>query len=267
MDFLHQIKISILFYWKAVQFIDRNSMWKYLILPAAINMIIALLTIIFAIRTSHYTVDLFLTNIQLSGTDTGINTFIEGLIMVIVRGLVFFLYLKVYRYLTLIFLSPLLEIISSKIQTIDTGLAGNPNTRKYLLGCTRNIRVSLVSFFIEIVISTFIIVVSLLVAWIIPLAPLLILLLESYFMGYILMDYRNDHHGISLRKSKKLSFKYLGLILGNGLGFNLLILLPLIGVLSAPVLGVGAAGLSINYLEKRKQILCDSNQSTLTMAQ
>ncbi len=266
MDFLHQIKISLVFYWRAYRFLDSHDLWRLLILPAIINLIISIVVVVVAIRTSGYIVQLFLSNLQFNSQDPDMLRFIEGLLMVIIRATVFFLYLKIYRYLIIILLAPIYAYISSKVQTIATGKNRIPCAKMYLMDCTRGIQIGMRNFLLEAVLSTLIIVISFLLAWTIPLAPLVILILESFFVGYSFMDYRNEHFGMSKKESHKLIMKYPGLVIGNGLFFNIFLLIPIIGVLFAPVFGLVASGLSIDHLEKRKKLLCNSNQSTLMMA-
>jgi len=266
MDFLHQIKLSFSFYWRAFRFIDGNNLWKLLIIPALINLIIAFLIIVFAIKSSGIIVEYVLNNFLITGSDRTLHSFIEGVLMVVIRAFVYFLYLKVYRYLALIFLAPILSFISSKIQLIDSGIPNTFCASKYLLVCSRGIKIAFRNFIIEITLSTIIIFISLILAWIIPLAPLAILFLESYFMGYSMADYRNEYYGINSRESRKQINNHFGLVIGNGFFFNIFLLIPVLGVLFAPVFALVASGLSINYLEKRKRILCNSDQSTLMMA-
>jgi len=266
MDFLYQIKISFQSYWRAFRFIDSNNLWRFLIVPAIVNLILSFLIIIFAIKTSRIVVEYVLLNFQITTSDRAIHSFIEGLLMVIIRACVFFLYLKVYRYMALVALAPMFAILSSKVQTIDSGQKKSSCTRKYLLDCSRGIRIALRNFLIEIVLSTLIITISLLIAWVIPIAPIIILLLESYFVGYSMADYRNEYFGIKSRDSRKLINKYFGLTIGNGMLFNFLLLIPLLGALFAPTFALVSSGLSINYLEKRKSVLWNSDQSTLMMA-
>ncbi|NJN25212.1 MAG: hypothetical protein HC819_04150 [Cyclobacteriaceae bacterium] len=266
MDLLSQIRLSLKSYWRAFRFIDDHNLWTLLIIPAVINMILTLIMIIFAIRTSRLVVDFVLQHFQITTPDATMHHLVEGLIMVIVRAFVFFLYLKVYRYLMLIALAPTLAILSSRVQTIDFGPAKTSCTSKYLLDCSRGIKIALRNFMIEIVLSTFIIALCLVIAWAIPLAPIAVLLLESYFVGYSMADYRHEYFGISSRESRKQINNYPGLVVGNGLWFNLLLLVPLLGILFAPTFALVASGLSINYIEKRKSESCKSNQSTLMMA-
>ncbi len=266
MDFLHQIKLSFFFYWRAFRFIVSHNLWKLLVIPAIINLIIAFLIIVFAIRTSSFIVAFVLENFQSTSSDKAVHSFIEGVLMVVTRAFVFFFYLKLYRYLALILLAPVFSIISSRVQAIATGPSKNICTGKYLSDCSRGIKIAFRNFFIEILFSSSIIIVSFLIAWIMPLAPIAILILESYFVGYSMADYRNEYMGISSKESRKLINNYSGLVIGNGLLFNIFILIPFLGVLFAPAMALIASGLSINYLEKRKRILCNSDQSTLMMA-
>jgi len=267
MDFLHQIKLSFTFYLRSFRFIDTNDLWKLLITPAIVSLILAFLIIVFAIKTSGIIVETFLANFQSTSQDRTFQSFIEGFLLVVVRAFVYFLYLKVYRYLVLVLLAPSFSIISSKIQLINTGLANTSCTSKYLINCSRGIKIALRNFLIEIILSTLIILISIVIAWLIPLAPIAILLLESYFVGYSMADYRNEYHNISSRNSRKLINHYFGLVIGNGFLFNLFLLIPVLGALAAPTFALISSGLSINYLEKRKRILCNSDQSTLIMAE
>ena len=266
MDFLHQIKLSFKFYWRAFRFIDNNNLWKLMVIPGIVNLVTAILIVIFAIKTSGIIIDSFLQNFETANSDQAIHSFIEGLLFLVIRASVFFLYLKVYRYISLISLAPLFAFISSKVQAIDADGIAAPCTSKYLLNCTRGIRIAVRNFVLEVFLTILVLVLFFLITWILPLAPIAILVIESYFMGYAMADYRNECFNLSIRESRKVINTYLGLILGNGLFFNFILLIPLLGVLFAPVLALVASGLSLNYVEKRKSIQCNSDQSTLMMA-
>ena len=80
MDFLHQIKLSFIFYWRSFRFIDSNDLWKLLIIPSIISLLIAFVIIVFAIKTSGVIVELFMTNFQATSPDKTFHSFIEGLL-------------------------------------------------------------------------------------------------------------------------------------------------------------------------------------------
>jgi len=266
MDFLHQIKLSFSFYLRAIRFVDKQNLWQLLIIPAIINFVIAILIVILALKTSGILVEYVLHyNGPLIHDETQ-SSFVEGLVLVVVRAIGFFIYLKIYRYLVLIFLVPSFALISSKVQLIDSGISNALCTQKYLLFCSRGMKIAFRSFLIELFLSTLVIIVAVLITWIIPIVPIAILLLEGYFMGFSMADYRNEYHNMSEKESRKQIHSYLGLILGNGVLFNIFLIIPVIGVIFTPAIGLIASGLSINYVEKRKNILCNSSQSTLIMA-
>ena len=76
MDFLHQIKLSFSFYWRAFRFIETNNIWRLLVLPAVINLIIAFLITVFAIKTSGVIVEFVLANLKITNADKEVNSFI-----------------------------------------------------------------------------------------------------------------------------------------------------------------------------------------------
>jgi CysZ protein len=81
-----------------------------------------------------------------------------------------------------------------------------------------------------------------------PFSTLAILLIESYFVGFSMIDYRNEFRRLSAGESNRIIKQHRGLAIGNGLAFNLLLLIPVLGVLLAPPLGAVAAGIAANQV-------------------
>jgi CysZ protein len=157
--------------------------------------------------------------------------------------------------------------VSGKIQTIlQVKRKTQVSSGQYLVDCSRGMGIAFKHFFIDVLITLALVLIALLITWILPFLPFLILVVESYFFGYSMLDYRNEFIGLSPQESKQLINNYPGLVIGNGLFFNFFLLIPFIGVLFAPMLALIAAGKSINFMEKRKSLLCASDQSTLIMA-
>lgn len=266
MDYLHQIKLSLSFYLRAIRFVEQKKIWSLLIIPAIINFIIAILIVIIALKTSDVVSDYIFLNLKSTNQDQSVSIFLAGLLLIVVRAIVFFIYLKVYRYLLLICLAPSFAFISAKIQLMDSGLSNTKCPPKYLTCFSRGMKIAIRNFLIEVFLSTLIIIISILMTWLIPIVPIVILLMEGYFMGFSMADYRNEYHKMTQQESTRKIHSYLGLILGNGVLFNIFLIIPVFGILFAPPIALIASGLSINYVEKRKNILCDSSQSTLIMA-
>ena len=83
------------------------------------------------------------------------------------------------------------------------------------------------------------------------LAPFLIYIVESYYFGFAMLDYRNEFMLISAKKSRILINQHKGLVLGIGSMFNFMLFVPFLGVLVAPVLSVVAGGLAFNEVDDR----------------
>jgi len=264
MDFFQQIKTSIFSYWRTFRFIESHNLWRLLILPAIINLFIAIVIVVLAIKLSRNIVEGMMSNFRFAEDDQELHSLYRGFLMVVIRAGVFFFFLKVFRYLTLLLLSPIFVMFTARVQTIACGHADHTTALSYLKSCFRGTRIALKNFVIEVILSTLILSVSFIAAWIAPIAPLAILFIESYFMGYSFADYRNDHHHLTSRQSHQVINSYPGLIIGNGLCFNLFLLIPVIGILFAPVFALTASGLAINLVEKRKSILCSSDPLTHT---
>ncbi len=265
MHFFKEIQLSARFYWKALRFIEKHNLWRLLILPAVFNLIIAILIGIFAWNFSEVIVLWIMDHFNFEKGDSNLVNFIEKLLLIGMRIAVFFLYLKVYRYAVLILFAPFLAYISNRINSI-VAPGGKPLcTRTLLADCTRGMWLAVKNFFIELIITTGILLFSLLIGWLLPLAPLAILAVESYFFGYAMIDYRNEYYDIPPDVSHEIITAHSGLAIGNGLIFNISLLIPVIGLLFAPVIALISAGLSVNYLEKKKKLWL-SNPSTLLMA-
>jgi CysZ protein len=252
MDFLYQIKTSVLFYYRSYRFVDNHNLWKIFILPAVINLIISIAIVIVAIRTSGYVAQLVFENMKPPSEDKEVLSLIHGVLMVIVRATIFFLYLKIYRYLILLTMAPLFASISTE----DTDNCHRPKAedmhKNLPGGLQQGIQIALRNFLIEATLSTTIIVVSFIIAWLIPLAPVLILMLEAGMWDIRSLIIENEHFALSKKESRKQMWTYPGLVLGNGLMFNILILIPIIGLLFAPVFALVSSGFPSTILKKEE---------------
>jgi len=265
MQFFRELQLSFRFYWNALRFIERHHLWYLLILPAIFNLILAVLIGILVWNSSSVLVQWIIQHFEFEKGDSNLVNFIEKLLLIGVRTAIVFLYLKIYRYAILIFFAPFMAYISGKVQSIAAPGDKVFCMSGFLADCTRGMRIAFKNFFIELLITVSVLFFSLLIGWLLPIAPLAILVIESYFFGYAMLDYRNEYYDIPQDLSHKIITEHPGLTIGNGLFFNFSLLVPLIGILFAPVIALIAAGLSVNYVEKRKEILCPSNQSTLSM--
>jgi CysZ protein len=234
-------------YFQAFGFIQTHGLWKYIIVPALINL---LLFIGASVLVWNYTGLLSNWLIDLTGVDTVAGTtgsVLEWVVTALIKLISFFIYFKLYRYAVLFLSAPALALIAEKTQEILTGISHPLQAGQLLKDVVRGLGITLKNLIKELAFTLPLYLLSL-VPLLTPFTTLAILLIESYFVGFSMIDYRNEFRRLSARESNYIIKKHRGLAIGNGLAFNLLLLIPLLGVLLAPPLGAVAAGIAANQV-------------------
>ena len=158
-------------------------------------------------------------------------------------------YFALFKYLFLIFFAPLFAYLHLRIVAIQEVIPFKFNQKEYLKLVLRSIKVNLNNMLWQTVYLIPIVLVCTLpvLGWF---TPLFTILLESYFLGFAMMDF-----GLATEKqNKSLSSTYLsshkGLPIGNGIVFYLLHLLPIIGWVTAPFYALVAAHLNTQEIKE-----------------
>lgn len=261
MIFFNQFFLALRSYHKAFDFIDKNRLWKLFLLPSIITLIIALVIGYMAWVCSDDIVNYLIGIFEFRSFSEYWGKVIEFVFVMIIRGMALFFFIKIYRYFVLIFFAPVLAHISKKVYCIDSRIKYSINIGEYTGRISRGILVALQNLALEIPLTLLILLFSLIVTWLAPIGPFLMLGLESYFFGLAMIDYRNKCKGLSIRQSRQYSLNNPGLALGNGLYFNLLLLIPLLGVMMAPIVSLIAGGLAANTYDKSSISTNEINKS------
>lgn len=236
-------------YGEVLRTIDKHGLWSIFILPSILSLAIAVVIGAFAWVTSDDIVLYFTNKFHLVDYNTKIGNLFEIFVVITIRGITLFVYLKLFRYLILIILSPVFVNISKVLYKSMEGEDHKMNIWNYCFCSFRGIEFALRNFVLDILVTLLLLVLSLIVLWIFPLIPILILIVESYFFAIVLMDYRYEKEGLTLKESIRRSRNLPGVPIGIGLIFNLSLLVPLLGVIFGPVLAFVAAQESIHEIE------------------
>lgn len=250
---LKELILSIRAYFLAHQFILKHKLWKWMALPGIIYTILLIIGMNYFGQTSS----LFIESIILK---TGLKSFIDSLNS---NWLGFFItmgsfwlwftlllfYFALFKYVFLIFFAPLFAYLHLRIVAIQELIPFKFNQKEYLKLVLRSIKVNLNNMLWQTVYLIPIVLVCTLpvLGWF---TPLFTILLESYFLGFAMMDF-----GLATEKqNKSLSSTYLsshkGLPIGNGIVFYLLHLLPIIGWVTAPFYALVAAHLNTQEIKE-----------------
>jgi CysZ protein len=223
-------------YTGAYRLISKLKLWKYFVIPMFISLAVFILIFVTAYGLSDNLGEWIA---RIWGWETGKATFIA--ISTFISGIIIFaIGLILYKHIIMALSSPFMSPVSEKIEVYFTGQpAKNYKRLPFYEQLFRGIRLSLrnlsqeLLFTIPILLLKFIPVVNIF-------STALLFLVQAYYAGFGNMDYTLERH-FSYKESVAFIRKNRGLAIGNGIGFLLLLLIPVVGVVLVLPLSVTSA--------------------------
>ncbi|RYG05614.1 MAG: hypothetical protein EOO02_03280 [Chitinophagaceae bacterium] len=254
---LKEIVIAFQSYREAHHFIVKNKLWKWIVIPGLIYTLLFLAGIYFFWVTSNTAIQFVLLKSGVKGwldkTNTGWLSFlfIFGQIMLHLVMLLF--YFSLFKFLFLIIGSPVFAYLSEKTESIIEGRDFPFSFRQLLKDILRGVRLALRNMVWQSVylVTIFILSIIPVAGWI---APMVALFVECYYFGFSMLDYSSERNKLSYSQSIQFISHHKGLAIGNGMGYYIMHVVPVIGWLFAPSYAVVAATLSLLKAKKTKVI-------------
>lgn len=246
---LKEIVIAIESYFRAHQFIKKHKLWKWIILPGILYMLLFCACMYLFILTSNSVVnhlsDLIGLNTWLHQQKSALISFVFLMSSFMLRLILFFFFFSLFKYFFLIIGSPLFAYLSEKTAAILENKSSSFSTRQLLHSIFRGIKLSFRNLLWQTVYIISIILLSLIpiAGWI---SPLIALFIECYYYGFSMLDYSCERHKLSPAQSVQYVNRHKGLAIGNGLVYYLIHGVPVLGWIIAPTYGVIAATLSLH---------------------
>lgn len=223
-------------YTGAYGLISKLKLWKYFVIPVIISIVVFTMIFVSAYGLSDNLGE-WMAGIWVwetgKATFTTISTFIGGIV-------IFAIGLILYKHIIMALSSPFMSPVSEKIEAYFTGKPAknyvNTNFSKQLV---RGIRIGLrnlskeLLYTLPILILKFIPVVNIF-------STILLFLVQAYYAGFANMDYTLERH-FKYKDSVAFIRQHRGLAIGNGIGFLLLLLIPVVGVILVLPLSVTSA--------------------------
>lgn len=250
---LKEIVIAIESYFRAHRFISSHKLWKWIILPGLLYMLLFAAGMYFFILSSNSAVS-WLSN--LIGIENWLqaqrNAFLSFIFLmggIMLRIILLFFYFSLFKYLFLIVGSPLFAYLSEKTEALLEGKDYPFNLKQMIKDMFRGIRLAIRNSLWQTVYTISILLLSLVpvAGWI---TPMLALFIECYYYGFSMLDYSCERHKLSPSETVTFISKHKGLAIGNGLLFYIMHIVPIIGWVLAPAYAVVAATLSLYYQQK-----------------
>ena len=249
---LKEIIISIQSYLDAHQFIRQHRLWKWIIIPGLLYMILFIVGMYFFWQSSN---DAVTWGSRQIGLEDWLQrqrsewlSFLFVMIGLILRLILVFFYFSLFKYLFLIIGSPLFAYLSEKTESILEGRDFPFSFKQLMKDAWRGIKLALRNTLWQSVYMLSLLLLSLVpvVGWV---SPMIALFVECYYYGFSMMDYSCERNKLSPSASIEFISRHKGLAIGNGIIFYLMHSVIIIGWIFAPAYAVVAATLSLHKIK------------------
>ena len=249
---LKEIIISIQSYLDAHQFIRQHRLWKWIIIPGLLYMILFIVGMYFFWQSSN---DAVTWGSRQIGLEDWLQrqrsewlSFLFVMIGLILRLILVFFYFSLFKYLFLIIGSPLFAYLSEKTESILEGRDFPFSFKQLMKDAWRGIKLALRNTLWQSVYMLSLLLLSLVpvVGWV---SPMIALFVECYYYGFSMMDYSCERNKLSPSASIEFISRHKGLAIGNGIIFYLMHSVVIIGWIFAPAYAVVAATLSLHKIK------------------
>lgn len=145
------------------------------------------------------------------------------------------------KYIVLVLLSPLLAYASERAEEIATGRTFPFSFRQLMKDALRGALIAIRNGVLESVITIGIWVLTFFVPIVVPFTFIILFLVSAYFYGFSMFDYVFERRRMRISESVHAVNSQRGAVIANGILFSLLMKIPLVGLMFAPVMAsVGA---------------------------
>lgn len=234
-DFFHGLKA----YKKAYEFIRENRLWEGAARYKGAVALLILIGLVLGLKVFDIT-----SNFVQSDKEGPVLASTMGMVKDVASESYNFLFLGGMKYLVLIFLEIIIFHFVRKTLEIKTGKQIKVTFKQFLNAEMRMIKVVILSFIMESII-TVLIGIGLEISGMVFLKPLLVFLVQAYFLGFVFIDNYNELSKVTIRESERMTRQYAGVSIAIGIVSYVLLVIPIIGSIAAPVLGGVAATLAM----------------------
>lgn len=252
---LKEIVIAIQSYIEAHNFIRRHNLWRWIIIPGIIYMLLFAAGIYFFWISSGNAVEWLREKSGLipwlQKERNPLLSFLFIMIDIMLRFVMMLFYFSLFKYIFLIVGSPVFAYLGEKTSAIIEGRDFPFSFKQLMKDAWRGTKLALRNTFWQAIYLFSLVLLSLIpvFGWI---SPLIALFIECYYYGFSMMDYSCERNKLSPAESIDFIGKHKGLAIGNGLVFYLLHGVIFIGWLLAPAYAVVAATLSLYKVQGTK---------------
>lgn len=170
-----------------------------------------------------------------------LNTTSSLLLGLVLRLAFFFLFSLIGKYIVLVVLSPVMAYASEVAEEKLTGRSYPFRLGHFLRDVGRGILMALRNGLLELAINILVWSITFFLPPLALLSAPFLWLVSCWFYGFSMFDYVFERQRLGIRASSFAAREERGMVLANGICFNLLMKIPLVGITFAPLLAsIGA---------------------------
>lgn len=162
------------------------------------------------------------------------------ILSITIRIMFFLIYFSLFRNIIMILLAPVMAYIAEKTSNQLGHKSAEFRLNIFIKNTWRGILINIRNLLIELFLTILLLMLSLIPGLGI-ISPFILIIVQSYFYGFSMMDYSMELKSFSIKQSLNFMRSNKSLAIGVGLIFNAYFLIPYIGWILAPVYGTVAA--------------------------
>lgn len=172
-----------------------------------------------------------------------------------------FLFVGGMKYVMLVLLEVIIFHICRKTLEILSGESSELTFNTFLNAQIRMIKVVIRSYIWEMIFTVLIKIVFGIFGSLDFLQPVFIFGVQCYFLGLVIVDNYNEQFGLTIKESFEFTKQFIGVAVAIGIVMNVLLLIPVLGAIAAPVIAAVAVTLvmySISDLHLREEMISEA---------
>ena len=236
---LKSIGLGLAAYGEAFRLIRSLKLYKFMAIPLGISLTVTLGVSFLAWQTKSLATDYFK---SFWPWEFGAE-YIAGLGGILGSFGILLIGFIMTKYLVLALSAPFMSGVADRIRTHYAPELQPKNDHQFWTLLWRGLRLNLGNLLREITLTLLLLILSFIPPFGLITTPLL-LVIQAYFVGVGNMDYSLEAF-FNYRQSKSFLNQHRGLAVGNGFIFNLLALIPFVGVIVVLPLSVSAAAITV----------------------
>lgn len=257
--FFTDFSLGLSSYAKAWKLIRTHNMWGYFLLPVVISLVMAVTFFLARMEIHHFIESTLLAYLNYENWWEWLQQLTSWILHIAIFVLTWYLYIKFQKYILFIFLSPVLAFLSDKTAEKLGGDKTQLSVAQFVKDLIRGFLLAIRNFCLEMGLTLLLFLLGL-IPVLSPFTFILTLIVGWYYYGYTLMDYTNERNQLSISESSTIIRSKRGAAIANGLIFELLFMIPILGFIVAPVLGTVSATIAMEseIVKSKKEISQES---------